>query len=1655
MARGDIVNHTEQELVNLEINTISDESAPVDVWTKFNPTPRSVESLTELEQDPQVIDHSPEQLAELEFGFGPTNEGDFKNAIQNFKDNSDPEVMDYTPNTDPTKPYGTLENPGKISSVSGFVNNLQRPDIAAEEGMVANLIDYSFRNETQFKKKQVKEKAASYDVYTKPLIKELESLEKVIGVDDGLDARFGELGALDRPDGRQSTEISITVEWDGRYANIPLLVEGQTGVKNLLAGEEITDKQMDIAIKRAQERVNDGAYLPTYETEAFAIEDARKRSQLKGAHGQLQGQLDEVFKIRRADIAGELDHEEGIKFDQETLELIFDAAKDDPAAFFAELTNEASRNPQFAFLPIGFRNAASNVLVRTGSKALALSAGVGTAAIFGSAIESSISASEQLRKTGELKVDETIENAKYGALFGAFFGTVFGPLGGFKRTRVQSTTIDPDVELVNKVDADLGKVIEEKGDVVKHVESKLEPADDKGLADELDKYRNEQGLFDEPRVHAPDDEVVEVIENTKVDVVDMPGLSTQTIRRLETAYEPNDTGLLRGRVEPPVLLRRVEIDEYDAPSVDNIKTRGNESAEEIQPDTRTDPDIGNIYFDLVDKHPAIKALDDDIKSVDYLPTQELGSKRTRNFEQFAKNVTAITGTDHINALRILSNELSKLGRETDSKRIREVIRESIKNERIAQTRKSLEEDAFFIERTERLNKLSPEALARMESLIEQRDLLIRSKNSISKEPAGPDNPSLQELELEIQRLDREALDIEHGRIPDTPDAKNIEQLKQLNIVESDEFLNNIGPEPVNGFVRELIPAVKKSTGKTAITATDLIEAVKLARTKALRDGPVDDVEVTFYDNIIDEIRKADQRIKLKRKQKGSASSDAMTVLAAITGAGALGYYLDEKQGALTSIALAAGGLTGARVLKNLVVKHRERMNALREDNILLDDMLDNHLSDMNSDALSTLRMVEAIKKYVPKKSQRILITHALEGNEEAIKKLDVESHQAFLIIKKEFDTIHNIARKNGIIHGYIEHYVPHVWQAKTRSAQEKLVNFFMKKSGGDGSIPFQKTRFFESIEQGKKAGFVPKTEDIADLFGIYHSAVNRAMRTKKLTNKMSETEHNDGRMWLLKNLSDASKGKALHQGYVEIDSPFLPDMLVHPDLKLSMDLLFRSRSDNALLRSMSTLNMILKRFTVGSSFFHAKALMENGLFANGIINMARLDPDFNPVNSLANIPPEILNFKGFPGLESGVKAFMGWFEDGKMFKDSHPALELLKHGEAGDMVDRAVRAGVKIGIIEDLGPDDFFNFLDKIKGIQDKYFGGKFLPEYEFKNGKKITSNPMGIAIGFQKAIDEIMWDRIMTGGKLMTWGIHLERIMQKNLKKHLDDPNNNPLMSLAEAEKKAAAFVNDAFGNQNWEANALRMEEGIRKRIVKKLNSKPGRQLAQLVLFAPDWTVSNIKALVKAIPGINNDPVSRELYQTYVANALGMLFITANAIELALGGNGTKDNEDWLAIEYPDYAGGTSKITLSKQVSEVFGWFARPSQGRKPVPSMVQTGVQKGGIIPKLSYEFLANRQWLTLPDQRFGGRITDRNRRRDECGNLTSYPPPIWHCKDTEAAKFAKATLHVLNKAVPITAKQYTNKGPLSASLGFMGIPHKPSREARRARKNKLEEN
>ena len=96
------------------------------------------------------------------------------------------------------------------------------------------------------------------------------------------DPLTGELGIIENEDGTQSTERSVSIDIDGGYYNIPLLVKGQIDPEGLANGKPPTDEQIDIAYGRFDARGGFHKIQP-YESQEEAEQAAKDRSNSGGS----------------------------------------------------------------------------------------------------------------------------------------------------------------------------------------------------------------------------------------------------------------------------------------------------------------------------------------------------------------------------------------------------------------------------------------------------------------------------------------------------------------------------------------------------------------------------------------------------------------------------------------------------------------------------------------------------------------------------------------------------------------------------------------------------------------------------------------------------------------------------------------------------------------------------------------------------------------------------------------------------------------------------------------------------------------------------------------------------------------------------------------------------------------------------------------------------------------------------------------------------------------------------------------------------------------------------------------------------------------------------------------------------------------------------
>jgi len=383
---------------------------------------------------------------------------------------------------------------------------------------------------------------------------------------------------------------------------------------------------------------------------------------------------------------------------------------------------------------------------------------------------------------------------------------------------------------------------------------------------------------------------------------------------------------------------------------------------------------------------------------------------------------------------------------------------------------------------------------------------------------------------------------------------------------------------------------------------------------------------------------------------------------------------------------------------------------------------------------------------------------------------------------------------------------------------------------------------------------------------------------------------------------------------------------------------------------------------------------------------------------------------------------------GKIKIGGTPWMKALFEGEAGDVSMFAVGRGLKLGVraVEDMQTDALYASINAMNGALDAAFP------------KPIAAIPKTALAGWKnwnRFMDFAMWERFNTGAKLTVFAKEYEKAILRNVELYKKNPNKYKLRSEDDIGTDVAEYVNDAFGGLDW----YRMSENTTNRIWRTMkleaNSPSGRRLQQILMFAPDWTVANIRILSKAFPFMAlrgkqkfssirggegrysalAPTLLSQMHRQYALRATLFYMTTANAMNYLMSGHSIFDNDfhdkgddrSWdEKLEDMSFVdlGDNRKMVWSKQYTEFFHWGSKP----------FRQGMNKMGTVPRIPAEVLMNQKWLS-----------PRGR-----------APAVY---DEDAAfweKAAQISKHLAGKPTPITLQQI-NEQRWAGLAGSVGHP------------------
>jgi len=515
---------------------------------------------------------------------------------------------------------------------------------------------------------------------------------------------------------------------------------------------------------------------------------------------------------------------------------------------------------------------------------------------------------------------------------------------------------------------------------------------------------------------------------------------------------------------------------------------------------------------------------------------------------------------------------------------------------------------------------------------------------------------------------------------------------------------------------------------------------------------------------------------------------------------------------------------------------------------------------------------------------------------------------------KTFDYIGLRAVKYKVIDGMVENYVTRMGKQAGLSDKEipGLIQSILKTPTGEAGLK-SGSRFGETRTL---ASLQEATEAMASKGIVIEKDIAKILHGYMLDmNKAIEDKKLFNKMRTTKIADNYSvyepRSKEIPHGYKIIDHGVYQGWYVHPSIKPALDHVLGAREPGTFMGAAIAMNSAIKRSNISASLFHAKSLVE-------AFTMARR----------------------YAGSKEASFSEL---------------LKLYREGGQGDTVDKWIREGGMM-LSQKSVEDVSHTALEEIGRMGDKLLGSY--------SDKKILQSALGkVEQATLRKIDHFTWDFLHDGLKLIT----AEHLLEKA---KIDHPN----ISEATHRKEISRFVNNSFGGLDWYDIARQSNSEFEKRIKMAAYSPEGRRALQVVLFAPDWTVSTLRSFTTALPknllapdvvgGVKGmlKPKTQGDYARLYQMKFALTYLTLlNGINMMTSGHPIWENKDKTRIEFKD---GTT-MQAAKHAME-FVHFARDTDkfiadklGFLPKAAIVSAGGLEyaGPDAPKLEDTSLVGR--------------------------------------------------------------------------------------------------
>jgi hypothetical protein len=510
------------------------------------------------------------------------------------------------------------------------------------------------------------------------------------------------------------------------------------------------------------------------------------------------------------------------------------------------------------------------------------------------------------------------------------------------------------------------------------------------------------------------------------------------------------------------------------------------------------------------------------------------------------------------------------------------------------------------------------------------------------------------------------------------------------------------------------------------------------------------------------------------------------------------------------------------------------------------------------------------------------------------------------------------ARDAGVTQGLVYNYFTHLIDSSKsnlpKEATAKIIENLYKEKPEIFKTDSSNTRIYKTARDLQDrlnsigANLYVHT-DAALVFEAYHKAITTSIAQKGIIDNLKATKDFKGNPLITSDPAIAFQNK-----YVTYNGPGnkqIQGQFVHPSIAPVLDHMFQRADIGAVKDTLLQTAMLTKAANVAGSLFHAPSL---GL-------------------AIAGVSPA-LAFKEIVTLGSGIRKAVNEFKKADMEPE----------------VNYAMKSGVK------LGTEDINRSIVADTGA---WLDSKILGNKEGKLVQRIT-HPLDKYI--LEKMNTFTWDYMHTGGKLLLFN-HLLTNAERNIKieKYMPDNSVNPEWTAARdvVAKEIATSVNDTMGGLQWLQAANSIENKFLRNVAIKGTGIESRAWGQIAMFAPDWTVSTLRAFTNSLPkdmlkpsswdikggvkGIMKPMTKGDLARRYIINT-GLLYLTLlNGINMYTAGQYIWENEDPTRILHED---GTTQ-QLAKHSMESVHWmmdFGSTLQG-------------KLGFAPKAAMEIMDKR--------------------------------------------------------------------------------------------------